>query len=113
MSFCEEISVNCDECYQITSEQCSVITIITDLVEGNNYYLHILDKFENHYVIETKIGVDGVLTIDPADFDKKIFTASNGKLEVWLSTQQSGHNYDVPITIDEMIYYCIIVSFNE
>lgn len=113
MSFCEEISVNCDECYQLTSEQCSVITIITDLVEGDNYYLHILDKFENHYVIETTIDEDGILTIDPADFDKKIFTTSNGKLEVWLSTQQNGQNYDVPITIDEMIYYCIIVSLNE
>lgn len=113
MSFCEEILTNCDECLQINANQCSVISIITDLIEDDTYYLHLLDKFENHYVVETTIGVDGELTIDPADFDKKLFIKSNGKLEVWLSTQQSGQNYDVPITINEIIYNCIIVSFNE
>ena len=49
MSFCEEISVNCDNCYELSSDQCSVISIITDLIEGDTYYLHLLDKFENHY----------------------------------------------------------------
>lgn len=113
MSFCEEISVNCDNCYQLNADQCSVISIITDLIEGDIYYLHILDKFENHYVVKTTIGVGGELTIDPEDFDKKIFIKSNGKLEVWLSTQENGQTYDVPITIEEMIYYCLIVTFNE
>lgn len=110
MSFCEEITNNCDECLEINVSQCSVISIITDLNEGDTYYLHILDKFENHYVVETTIQVHSKLFIDPADFDKKLFIKSNGKLEVWLSTQQSGQNYDVPITIDDKIYYCIIVN---
>ena len=113
MSFCEEISVNCDNCYELSSDQCSVISIITDLIEGDTYYLHLLDKFENHYVVETTIEVAGELTIDPADFDKKLFIKSNGKLELWLSTDETGQNYDVPITIDDIIYNCIIVTFNE
>lgn len=113
MSFCEVIYTNCDECFSYKTNECQIISIITDLTEGDTYYLHLLDKFENHYVVETTIAAGGELIIDPADFDKKLFIKSNGKLELWLSTDETGQNYDVPITIDSNIYNCIIVTFNE
>ena len=51
-------------------------------------------------------------TINPSDFDVKLFVSSNGKLEAFLSTVPNGQTYDVDLVINTITYKCLIISIS-
>lgn len=113
MSFCDEISVNCDECLEVSVSQCTTLNVVTEnLTPGTTYYLHLIDKFENYYTTQVTIKADKSFDIIPSDFDAKLFVSSNGKLEAFLSTISTGQTYNVTLTIELVNYKCLIISIS-
>lgn len=100
MSFCTEHTPDCLTCYEGTLTDCQDLTITTDLIEGEIYWLQLYDKFDNVITSEITIGVDGALTITPPD--------GWGKIYFYLSTEEEPGTADVAVTINETEYYCFI-----
>lgn len=109
MSFCDGLHTNdCYTCYKGELTECEdIVTPTTDLVQGANYWLHLYDKFDNVYSVETTIGLDGAITLEQANYPDKLFSGY-GKLYFYLSTEETPGTADVPVIINSNEYYCFI-----
>lgn len=113
MSICVDITENCDTCYELTFEDCAAITVApSNLTPGNNYRLFIVDKFQKRYNQIVTIAGDGSFTIDVAQLPNGFFNKYAGKFEIFLSTTDTGTDYDVPLVFATISYNCILAEFN-
>lgn len=99
----DEITENCDICYESTIVECTAISFAVGL--SGAYNLNILDKFSKLYVNE--IIVSGSFTIDQTLFPKGFFNKNAGAFELYLT---SGSGFTIPMTINSKQYNCIILT---
>lgn len=94
MLFCQDgRELNCDSCLELSYEFCSPISVQTDLTPANIFFLNIIDKFNNRYVQEVTINLDGTFDIDMTLLPENYFNPYGGKFEIYLSTTDEGLDY--------------------
>jgi hypothetical protein len=111
-SICHDINNFCDECFELQFEELNDFSITpTSLVEGSVYYLHLFDKFNNHYVNQVQIGANGAIPFYQLNYPTKLFNRFAGVLYAYLSTSQTMGDLDVDVEIDEVTLTCFNIKF--
>ena len=111
MSICsEEFDPNCDECYEVTRAT-DDLTFIYGLDATTQYYLWVIDSFNNSYKKLITSGADGSFTIDPTAtvYPTGMFNQYAGALEVFISSDVDGLVV-IPLTIYATLYNCVILN---
>lgn len=111
MSLCDtDVAVNCDECYEITVNDCLPVLIATNLTVLTAYYLICTDKFGNRYDVAFTSTAGGDFYIDPDDFPSELFNQFAGKFEFVVSLSAVTVT-PVAMTIGSTTYNCIIAEW--
>jgi hypothetical protein len=84
----------------------------TNLVNGATYYIWITDKNNNTFWNTLTGNADGSFTINQASFPTGMFTPQFGPIDIFLSTDSQGTQVQ-SLTINAVIYNCIILSVSE
>jgi hypothetical protein len=113
MGFCEdERAINCDECYEMSFDDCSDITISAGLTPTTTYYAVLVDKFNKQYIQQVTIAGDGSFTVDSSLLPNGLLTAFSGKFEIYLSTQSDGSD-TVPLNVSTTALNCVMATFTN
>jgi len=104
----------CDQCYELSIPYCppTLINIpTTNLVPYYTmYYLWIRDKFDNVWTDTVFANGDGTFDIDQTNFPSGMFTESFGPIDMYLSTDSLGVDYQELNLYGYLPYACIILS---
>jgi hypothetical protein len=109
----EEVTLNCDSCYELTNEYCDPIIINPGVAFGYvSCYLQIIDKFITRRSQEVTLNYAGEFTIDEALLPDGFFNPYSGKYELYLSSDEDGENV-IPMTFEDVVYNCIILTIEK
>lgn len=114
MSICDQIfPANCDECYEVSRADNDLI-FNYDLDPSTQYYLWIIDKFNNSYRKLITTGIDGSFTIDPSDavYPSGMFNQYAGDFEVFITSDLEGTT-KISFTIYATEYNCLILTITS
>lgn len=108
----EERALSCDSCYEISKEYCAAINVNPGLVEGQNYYLQIVDKFANRRTQQVTIKADGSFDVDTTVLPDNYFNPYAGKFELYLSSDEDGLE-DIEMTFESTAYNCVVLNITK
>ena len=109
-SFCDDIDLDCDECYEATVTDCEGFLVSGDLLPNFTYYLFVLDKFRNEYSAEITTNNNGSFIVDPSDFTDYLFNSYGGNYELSVSQNVNGSPSET-LTIGGNEYSCVILTY--
>lgn len=108
----DDIDQNCDECYELTQEDCLPEVIQSGLTPAATYWLWCIAPDGNYYKDEITIAGDGSFTIDvdSGAYPTGLFNKYAGKFEFFLSTSQTDPT-PTAFTISAVSYNCLIMEW--
>lgn len=110
MNFCEPISPTCDTCLELQTGECDSVNIITEnLNEGEEYFLIIVDQFDNKFSSTLTIDENKSFSINLPTINYKSFSKYGGKLEIYLSSNEQGYG-SVALTVGGLEYNCVLIE---
>lgn len=110
---CREVRTDfdCDECYELTVNNCDEITIDAGLDPDTSYYLVLFDQFDLKRTIEIETDNDGIFTIDQSLLPDSYFNPY-GAYDFYVSTQSSGSD-KVDMTFEGEEFNCVIIIISN
>ena len=114
MSICDQqFDPNCDECYEVSRAD-NDLTFVYGLNPSTQYYLWVVDKFQNSYRKLFTSGVDGSFTINTSDsiYPSGLFNLYSGELEIFISSDIDGDTI-IPLTIYATNYNCVLLNITS
>lgn len=115
MNFCGCLNIDCSSCLNYSVEYCPPILInipITNLINGNTYYLWVVDKFNNAYTDTILGNSDGSFNINQTNFPIGMFHNGFGKRDVFLTTDSLGNNIQI-LNYGSQTYNCIMLKVDN
>lgn len=108
----DDIDQNCDECYELTQEDCLPEVIQAGLTPAASYWLWCVAPDGNIYKDQITIAGDGSFTIDvdSGAYPTGLFNKYAGKFEFFLSTSQTDST-PVAFSISAVSYNCLIMNW--
>lgn len=107
------IPINCNICYEMSIiEPCnnSIINLQVNLISKNQYYLWVIDKFNNIWRDIVIVKIDGSIDLIIANYPIRLFNKNTGIFRIFLSNDISGADI-IDLKINTIIYLCIILNF--
>ncbi len=103
MVFCNDISPNCDTCFEVEYGNCNdVLTLSLGLTPSTNFFLNLIDKFDIITQIDITTDVSGDFTIT------QTWTKFFGDIELQIFSD-SGRTILVTVTQNAIIYSCVLL----
>jgi hypothetical protein len=105
------VDYDCESCHEKVYGECTDLTIRTRYTPYTYYFIHIVDKFYNHYVQKVLSNGVGDLTITTDGLPDNFFNKYSGEIEIKISETLTGDYID--ITLNGVTRQCLIVIINE
>ena len=113
MSICDDtFDPSCETCYEVSRADNDLV-FIYGLTALTQYYLFVIDKFNNVYKVLFTSGADGSFTIDSTNsaYPSGLFNIYAGAFEVFIASDVDGTTV-IPLTIYATNYNCLSLTIS-
>lgn len=105
------VDYGCETCHEREYAEGSDINIEAGLSALTPYFVHIVDKFYNHYVQRVVTNSSGALTITSYGLPNNFFNRYAGEIEVKISAISAGPF--INFQLDGVLKNCLVITITK